>query len=119
MKSENGWIMPDGRYVECRFNDHIRCAEEDLGMKEEKLEKIAVKVSCMPRSVQIMVFEEAEYRPHFLSERKIMTKRQLRTIEEYCVCFGYRPPTDYFLQLELYDMSDMSTEDILSILKNK
>jgi hypothetical protein len=119
MESENGWIMPDGKYIECHFNDHIRCAEEDLGTKEEALEKTAVKVSCLPRPLQVVIVGNREYCPHFLTARMTMTKQQLKTIEEYCVCFKYRPPIDFFLQLELREMIDLSTTNILSILESK
>ncbi len=117
--SENGWILPDGKYINCEHEGHIRCAKEELGMEESQLEKIAVKVSCLPVSIQVTIFGKDEYRPNFLTERRRMTKRQLETIEKYCVEFGYRPPTDYFIQQDLYDMANMSLDDILFILSKK
>ncbi|MCK9588152.1 MAG: hypothetical protein M0Q93_02180 [Terrimicrobiaceae bacterium] len=110
MDSKNGWILPDGEYIECGHGGHIRCAEEKMGMKEEELEKIAVKVTVM---------ESIEDDPIFLTERKRMTQEQLRTIEKYCVHFRYRPPLEYFYQQDLDDLEKMITEDILSILARK
>lgn len=117
--SENGWILPDGKFIECNYKQHIACARKKLGMEEEDLEKIAVKISCMPVPRQVVFFGKKEYHPLFATMRREMTKQQLRTIEEYCVTFGYRPPPDYFLQQGLLSMSEMSTEDILSILEKK
>lgn len=113
---ENGWILPDGRFINCHYEDHIRCAEEVLGTTEKELEKTAVKVSCMPASVRLTTFGKMEYRPNFLTERKRMTKAQLKTIEKYCVKHGLRPPLDYFTQQDLDDMVGMETEQILAIL---
>ena len=115
MKSLNGWILPSGKYVECSFREHVRCAEEKLGMKEQELKKIAIKVSCLPATIR----PRGEYCPNFFTERQRMTKRQLETIEKYCVKFGYRPPLDYFFQKDLHNMIDMKTEDILLILGKK
>ncbi|MDD3487676.1 MAG: hypothetical protein PHF35_04885 [Candidatus Moranbacteria bacterium] len=117
MESENGWILPNGRYIECRYNEHIECAEEELGTTEKELEKTAVKVSCMPMSVWYGIFPGQEYKPNFLTRRKKMTKAQLATIEKYCLRFRYRPPLDYFLQKDLIELAEMSTKDILFILK--
>jgi len=117
MESENGWILPDGKYVECAFNKHIHCAEVELGMKEEELEKIAVKVSCLPASIRMITGSRHEYHPNFLTERKKMTKKQLATIEQYCIKFRYRPPLDFFFQNGWHDLADLKTTDILSILE--
>lgn len=119
MNSENGWILPNGEYVECVFNGHIRCAEELLGMPEKELEKVAVKVSCLPLSYQIKVFGSDEYRPHFITRRDRMTKKQLATIEQYCLHFRYRPPQDFLFQKGWHDLENMVTNDILSILEKK
>ncbi|MDD4761919.1 MAG: hypothetical protein PHZ25_02770 [Candidatus Pacebacteria bacterium] len=112
---ENGWILPNGEFVNCSNTQHIYCAENKLGKSEEELEKTAVKVSCAP---VFMRLEYDDYRPVFLTQRERMTEAQLKTIEKYCVKYGCRPPLDYFIQQDLHDMAKMSTEDILSILKN-
>lgn len=116
MESENGWIMPDGKFIECAFNGHIRCAEDRIGIKEQELEKIAIKVQCMP---SIYRSQLKNYQPHFFTEREKMTEEQLETIEKYCIHFGCRPPLDYFFQKNLHDMLKMNTETMLMILGKK
>ena len=116
---ENGWILPDGQFINCHYREHIRCAKEKFGMEEKEMEKTAVKVSCLPALLRIEMIMEStkkEYHPPFITERKRMTKAQLVTIEKYCVKHGFRPPSDYFLQQDLLDMAAMRTEDILAIL---
>jgi hypothetical protein len=98
---ENGWILPDGQFINCGYLMHIRCAEDKFGKTEEELEKTAVKVACLPASLRIERMRESgkkEYHPHFLTQRNRMTKAQLKTIERYCVKHGFRPPSDYFIQ---------------------
>lgn len=120
MERENGWILPDGKYLECAYNEHANCAKVELNMDEEDLEKIAVKVSCMPPSIRIKTLGldrgMINYIPHFNTARDEMTNEQLNTIEKYCLKFHYRPPSDYFIQKDLIDMCEMSTLDILNIL---
>lgn len=113
---ENGWILPDGKFINCKPIEHIRCAEEILGTTEKELEKTAIKVSCKPSATRLKEFGTNEYCPNFLTERRRMTHAQLATIEKYCVKHGLRPPEEYFIQQELYEMAKMRTEDILTIL---
>ncbi len=83
MESENGWILPDGRYIDCEWEGHIKCAKEKFGMRERELEKTAVKVSCMPAMTRALIFLGKEYRPNFLTTRERMTRAQLETIQKY------------------------------------
>lgn len=108
MNSKNGWILPDGRYVECEHEHHALCAKEEFGMNEEELEKTAVKVTN-PSSI--------DTGPDFLTLRREMTQEQLRTIEKYCLHFRCRPPMKYFYQQDLMDMARMSTADILTVME--
>ena len=117
MKSENGWILPDGRYVECAFHGHIKCAEDKLGMNEAELEKIAIKVCCSPNWLEYVVVDGFDYSPEFHTEREVMTKKQLKAIEEYCLHFRFRSPLDYFFQQDLHHMTKLSTKEILAILE--
>lgn len=116
MKSENGWILPDGRYIDCEWEGHIKCAKEKFGMRERELEKTAVKVSCMPAMTRTLIFLGEEYRPNFLTTRERMTKAQLETIQKYCLRFRFRPPLDYFIQNNLEELDELSTEQVLCIL---
>jgi len=116
MESENGWILPDGRYIDCKWEGHIKCAREKFGMKEGELEKTAVKVSCMPAMTRAQIFLCEEYRPNFLTVRERMTKAQLETIRKYCLHFRFRPPLDYLIQNNLEELYELNTEEILCIL---
>ena len=116
MESENGWILPDGKYIECAFNKHIHCAETKLKMKEEELEKIAVKVSHRPASTHSFVLSKPGFH-HFLTKRKKMTREQLATIRQYCIKFRCHPPLDFFFQSGLHDFVDLDTEYVLSVLE--
>lgn len=117
INSENGWILPDGDFVGCAHQEHIRCAEEILRIKETELEKIAIKVSSGEKDIEWFSRNGTFSSVRFLSMRTFMTDEQLSTIEKYCLRFRCRPPVDYFLQHEWYEMMDWSTEDIISLLE--
>lgn len=122
MNSDNGWIMPDGRYIECKFEGHIKCAKEQLGLEERELEKTAIKVSCLPSHIRCHFYsgkEGDEYKPNFKTLRDKWTKAQIKTIKRWCLRFGFKPPLDYFLQTDLDDLYDLSTKQILSILSKE
>lgn len=114
---ENGWILPDGKFINCKPLEHRRCAEKVLQTTDKELEKTAVKVSCKPSAIRLKGLGNKEYCPNFLTERRSMTSAQLATIEKYCVKHRLRPPDEYFIQQELREMVKMKTEDILAILE--
>lgn len=99
------------------IRDTLNAPEKNSDYKERELEKTAVKVSCMPPITRALIFLGNEYRPNFLTERKRMTKAQLATIQKYCLRFRLRPPLDFFLQKNLEEIAEMSTKDILFILR--
>lgn len=116
INSENGWILPDGDFVGCAPQEHARCAEEKLGIKEVKLEMVAIKVSSGKKDIEWFSRNGTFSYVSFLTMRLFMTEMQLSTIEDYCILFKCRPPVDYFLQHDWYEMMSWSTEDILSLL---
>lgn len=45
--SDTGWLTPDGKFYQCRYNEHIRTAES-LGFKESQVEKMGwIKMGLM------------------------------------------------------------------------
>jgi hypothetical protein len=87
VESDNGWIMPDGTYVECKNFYHSTCAEEVIGIPEKELEKIAIKITSNLIGT------------HFLTERVRPTKAQMKTVRNYCISFREIPPIWYFEEL--------------------
>ncbi|KKR12433.1 MAG: hypothetical protein UT42_C0055G0002 [Candidatus Falkowbacteria bacterium GW2011_GWA2_39_24] len=122
MESRNGWIMPGGEYIDCAYGQHEECAWERLHKSEETLSKTAIKVH-MSEDTQLdfLLFMKTGKRqqPLFLTTRREYTNEQLNTVEKYCLHFGLHPPTEYFYQKDLLDLSSMPTEDVLVILREK
>lgn len=106
MNKKLGWILPDGRFIECGFRQHSQCASDIIKIDEEKLEKIAIKITRC----------DITYNIFFLTGRRQYTSKQLRTIRAYCIEQKVKPPHKYFTQTNLEDLEHMSLDEILRFL---
>lgn len=94
-ESTNGWVLPNGDFMECEFQGHNSLANK-MGTTERELEKTAMKISQYGRDLT-KSSRGLRGRPNFISPRESnLTKEQLDTLEEYCFFYEIFPPSEYF-----------------------
>ena len=101
-----GWIIPDGKFIECGHSHHATTAEYVVGMKERELEKIAVKV----------LYDQNVDKVLFKTLRRKLTDDQLKTIRKYCLDQEVMPPHKYFVQKNLEDLEGLPLNQVLQFI---
>lgn len=91
MNSDNGWILPDGTYLECTYREHAI-------LKNDPSKKTAIQVVWIP-PLPYLQFKGAR-EPNFYIDKSLQpTSAQITTIRKYCnhfKCEFHLPiPTDY------------------------